>query len=116
MHAPDDTSPTPADDRSMLRRLELAAWVEGATLLLLLTVAVPLKHLAGWPPGVRVMGPVHGLAFLAYLWIAIQAWSAMGWRASELGRLLILAVIPLGGFVTAVRLARRTAGRPQTPA
>lgn len=114
MHAPNDTSPTPADDRSILRRLELAAWVEGATLLLLLAVAVPLKHLAGWPMAVRIMGPVHGLAFLAYLWIAIQSWSAMGWRGSELGRLLILAVIPLGGFVTAVRLSHRIAARRHT--
>jgi integral membrane protein len=45
-----------------MRRLRLASWAEGATLLLLLLVAVPLKRLAGWPEAVSLMGPLHGAA------------------------------------------------------
>ncbi len=33
------------------------------TLIGLLLVAVPLKHFFGWPLGVRILGPLHGLAF-----------------------------------------------------
>src|SRR5262245_39185516 len=51
---------------SQLRRLEIASVAEATTLLLLLGLAVPLKHLGGWSMGVHVAGPVHGLAFLAY--------------------------------------------------
>lgn len=108
MPAPQDTFRTPLAEAAQLRRLELASCVEGATLLLLLAVAVPLKHLGGWPLGVQIMGPVHGLAFLAYLWIAVQTASACEWRWTELARLTILAVIPLGGFFAAARLSRNT--------
>ncbi len=47
---------------SQLRRLELASLVEATTLVLLVGVAVPLKHFAGQPTAVAVMGPIHGLA------------------------------------------------------
>ncbi|MEY4733742.1 MAG: hypothetical protein RLZZ464_1808, partial [Pseudomonadota bacterium] len=49
-----------------LRTLRWASWAEGATLLLLMLVAVPLKRLADWPLGVSVMGPIHGAAFVVY--------------------------------------------------
>ena len=43
-----------------------AAVLEGVTLLVLLGIAVPLKHLAGVPNGVSWVGPVHGVAFMVY--------------------------------------------------
>ena len=53
-----------------LRQLAL---VEGLTLLVLILVAVPLKYAAHWPLGVRIVGPLHGLAFLAYSWGLIES-------------------------------------------
>lgn len=53
-----------------LRRLAL---LEGLTLLLLIFVAVPLKYAVHWPLGVRIIGPIHGLAFLVYSWALIQS-------------------------------------------
>ncbi len=50
-----------------LRRLKIVSLVEGTTLLLLVFIAVPLKHLAGWKAMSSVMGPIHELAFLAYV-------------------------------------------------
>lgn len=38
---------------SQLRRLEIASFAEAMTLLLLLGIAVPLKHLGGWDTGGR---------------------------------------------------------------
>jgi integral membrane protein len=48
------------------RRFELVAALEGASFLLLLLIAMPLKYLAGVPEPTRVVGLLHGLAFLAY--------------------------------------------------
>ncbi len=50
-----------------LRKLEVASLIEATTLVLLLGVAVPLKHFAGRPEAVTVMGPVHGIAFCFYV-------------------------------------------------
>jgi len=90
-----------------LRRLELASAVEATTLLLLVGVAVPLKHLAGWPLGVKTLGPLHGLAFVTYLWVALQTLSDGQWRAGDRIRLFVAAIVPFGGFVNLGFLRRR---------
>ncbi len=96
-------------ERAQLRRLEIASFAEATTLVLLVCVAVPLKHLAGYPLGVRVMGPVHGLAFLSYVWIAVQTVSGGGWSAIEAARLFVGAFVPFGGFLNLPFLARKVA-------
>ena len=86
-------------ERAQLRRLRLASLAEGATLILLVGIAVPLKHLAGQPLGVRVMGPVHGLMVLTYLWTVVQTVSGGGWTAREIARLLIAGLLPFGALL-----------------
>ncbi len=92
-----------------LRRLQLASLVEATTLILLVCVCVPLKHLLGWPWGVKVMGPVHGLAFVTYLWIALQTVSEGAWRTEDRIRLIAVSVVPFGGFTNIGLLRRKTA-------
>jgi len=50
-----------------LARLRLVTWLEGLSLLTLLFVAMPLKHVFGMPLAVRVVGSVHGLLFLLFI-------------------------------------------------
>ena len=90
-----------------LRRLRLAGWIEGTTLLLLIGVAVPLKHQAGLPQAVSLMGPLHGLAFLAYLAFAVEAVSFGGWSRREAARLFLVGLLPFGTFVNDRWLAAR---------
>lgn len=97
------------DELEQLLRLKLVSFVEATTLLLLLCVAVPLKHFAGIESAVQLMGPVHGVAFLFYLWTVIQTVSGGGWSRSETARLLVGAVVPFGGFLNLHLLARRAA-------
>ena len=94
---------------AQVRRLEIMSAAEATTLILLVCVAVPLKHLAGFPMGVRVMGPVHGLAFLGYVWMAVQTSAGGGWSAAETIRLLVAAFVPFGGFLNLPLLARKAA-------
>ena len=93
-----------------LRTLRLASLGEGATLLLLVLIAVPLKRLAGMPEAVSVMGPIHGAAFLLYLAVVFKNLSArrinqQDWpsAARELRRWVYGGGIVLPGLV-----ARRT--------
>lgn len=88
----------PRPGRAMPRRLALASALEGTTLLLLLLVAVPLKHFAGLPVAVHMMGPAHGLAFAFYAWSVIEAAAALGWSGGEVARLLAAALVPFGAF------------------
>ena len=86
--------------------LRATSLVETLTLLLLLCVGVPLKHLLGRPAAVSVLGPLHGLAFATYVW---AVWQAMGegrlsWR--EARRCLLFAFLPGGAWLNWRRLLR----------
>lgn len=81
-----------------LRYLRWASLAEGATLILLVCLAVPLKRMADMPEFVSVMGPVHGAAFLAYLAMVARAGSLGLMSAAETMRLVLLAFIPFGAF------------------
>jgi integral membrane protein len=95
-----------------LRRLEVASVAEAGTMILLVLVAVPLKHLAGWETGVRIMGPVHGMAFLAYVWTLIQTMSGSSgaWSRRDIARLAIAAFVPFGAIANLRLLGSRRAG------
>ena len=105
-------------EQAQLRRLRIVSLIEGTTLILLVCVASPLKHLAGWPMASSILGPVHGLAFLAYLWTVVETVSGGGWRAREIARLVAVAFVPFGGFTNGSFLERKAAsltGRPILP-
>lgn len=95
------------DELSQLRKMRAVSLLEGTTLLLLIGVAVPLKHLAGYPIATRVMGPVHGIAFVLYVWMLIQTVSIGGWSRGATARMVLAAFIPFGAFLNERALARR---------
>ncbi|SDF32153.1 integral membrane protein [Massilia sp. PDC64] len=78
--------------------LRVAALAEGTTLLLLVLVAVPVKHVWGEPGLVRIVGPLHGVAFLGYVWSLMQARSLYGWPPRWTAAALAASVVPFGTF------------------
>jgi integral membrane protein len=97
------------EELSQLRRMRAVSLLEGTTLLLLLGVAVPLKHLAGMPIATSIMGPIHGFAFVLYVWMLIQTLSMGSWTRTAAAKMVLAAFIPLGAFVNERALARRQA-------
>ncbi len=87
--------------------LRVASLLEATTLAVLAFVAVPMKHLAGMDAATRVIGPLHGAAFLFYVWALIQVAAAGGWRRAEVARMCIVACIPAAGFLNQPWLARK---------
>jgi integral membrane protein len=81
-----------------LGRLRIVGYIEGVTLISLLFVAVPLKRIFGMPELVSVLGPIHGLTFVAYLVCVINVVSSGGWLKREIFRTVIVAIIPFGTF------------------
>ena len=103
MTSADQSVPTWFND---IGRLRLAGYLEGATLITLLFVAVPLKHLAGMDMFVRILGPIHGGAFVLYFVCAVSAVSAHSFGRGGSARVVVAAVVPFGTFVNDGLLAR----------
>ena len=91
---------------SSLGRLRLVGLLEGASFLVLLGIAMPLKYLAGQPLMVRVVGMLHGILFLGYLLAILDAHVAHRWRLSRSGLLVLASILPFGPFVADRRLLR----------
>lgn len=92
---PLDYQPLPSDARifRVVAVAEAWSWIG-------LLVGMYFKY-SDWgnPVGVRIMGPIHGLLFVAYL---VAAWRVAGARAWPIGRLfwaLAAAVPPLATWV-----------------
>lgn len=79
--------------------LRRAAILEAMTLLALFCIAMPMKYWAGLPQIVSVVGPVHGLAFIVFVWLVVRCWSEGIINGAGALRLFIGALIPGGGFV-----------------
>lgn len=87
-----------ANPSGPLRTLRLASLGEGATLLLLVLIAVPLKRMLGLPEAVSIMGPIHGAAFLLYLALVIKNLAGGRINSRDTSLLLVVAFVPLGAF------------------
>lgn len=88
-------------------RLRVAVALEGATLIALALVASPLKRLADMPEATAVMGPLHGLAFLVFLYALVEALAARMIGPGGGLRLFVGAIVPFGGLVNERWLAGR---------
>ncbi|MBG8555591.1 DUF3817 domain-containing protein [Hymenobacter guriensis] len=85
--------------KSPIGRLRLLALVEGISLLLLVGVAVPLKHFYGNPALVRALGPVHGLLFLLFVLNTLRVGVEYRWRfATTTWKVLLACLVPFGTF------------------
>ena len=94
-----------------LLRLRLAVALEGATLITLVLIASPLKRFADLPMATQIMGPVHGLAFLIFLYVLVEAVAARTIDRRAGLRLFIGALVPFGGVINERWLARRTSDK-----
>ena len=91
----------------LLRRV---AFIEGISFLVLLGVAMPLKYLAGVALATRVVGLLHGLAFLAYAVVLIDLFSTRRWPQHRLWLGLLAGALPAGSFLFARQLRRESTG------
>lgn len=92
-----------------LRRLRLLAFIEGSSLLVLVGIAVPLKHVFDVPVAVRVLGPLHGLAFLAYVVSVVDSLGTRRLDRRQAGLAILAAMIPGGSFFFARLITRLAA-------
>jgi len=84
--------------------------LEGSSYLALLLIAMPLKYIYDMPGAVKVIGMLHGILFLIYVfaatWLAIQ----YKWPRSFLVGAYIASVLPFGPFVFDRKLLSQESG------
>ncbi len=90
-----------------LRNFRYVALAEATTFLALL-VASFIKHSDGGETGVQILGPIHGLLFIAYVVMALRLrQEEVGWTNKQTFWILVGAVLPFGGYVVDWWLLRR---------
>jgi len=79
--------------------LRWAALFEGSSLLLLLFVAMPLKYYTGMAEAVKIIGPIHGVLFLAFVVLLFlhAAKRELGLVKTLIG--FFASFIPFGTFI-----------------
>jgi integral membrane protein len=83
---------------SLFNSFRIIALLEGLSYILLLFIAVPIKHFGNDPTYVKLLGMPHGILFLAYIILAIMVGQELKWNTKILGIVLVASIIPLGTF------------------
>ena len=82
-----------------LEQLRIVALVEGVSFLVLLFIAMPLKYMAGIPLAVRIVGMIHGLLFVGFVYALIGAASEREWPFKRSIMAFVSSIIPFGTFI-----------------
>lgn len=93
--------------KSNIGRLRLIANLEGISLILLVFVAVPLKYGFGNPAFVKLMGPLHGVLFILFVFKTLMFGVEHRWKfIYTTWKVLIACMIPFGTFYIDKKILR----------
>jgi integral membrane protein len=91
------------------QRFRWVAYGEGASFLLLLGVAMPLKYWLGLPLAVRVVGTAHGALFVLYAFLVCLALGEGRFSLRTAALAMLASVVPFGPFWFERRASAREA-------
>ena len=79
--------------------LRTIALIEGASFLVLLFLAMPLKYILGWPQAVRVVGMAHGVLFVIFCLSLLQTWIVARWPIGRAALIFGASIVPFGPWL-----------------
>lgn len=92
-----------------LGRFRAIAFWEGISFLVLLLIAMPVKYGLGMPQGVRVVGMIHGVLFVAYVLALVHAAFEHRWGPKRVTIAFLASLVPGGTFWLDAQLRREAA-------
>ena len=92
----------------LLQLFRKVAFAEGLSYLVLLFLAMPLKYIWDIPQAVRVVGMIHGVLFILYIWILIRVWINRKWKFSRATIAAIASLVPFGTMMFDSTLKRES--------
>ena len=87
----------------MTSKFRTVALLEAISYLALL-VATFVKRVIEGPDLVPVLGPIHGILFLAYVLLTLLVREEQGWTRGQTLIVLVASTIPFGAFVVNSRM------------
>lgn len=92
--------------------LRIVSYLEGISLLILLFVAVPMKHFYNDPSWVKTLGPIHGSLFLLFIFNTLSVGVEERWKFKDTTwKVLIACIIPFGTFYIDQKILKRVENR-----
>ena len=82
----------------MEKIFRVVAFLEGASYLLLLFIATPIKYFGEDPQYVKMLGMPHGMLFIGYVILAFLLKSSYKWNNKTFLIVLLASIIPFGTF------------------
>jgi|SRR5690625_53967 len=84
--------------QSSVRIFRLISTSEAISFLILLFVGMPLKYMADQPLTVKIMGPIHGVLFIAYVFAAYYISQELNWTKKQFWISILCSLLPFGPF------------------
>ena len=90
--------------RGLTGAFRAVAYIEAATFLVLLAAVFIKRVLDGPESLVSVFGPIHGIAFLVYVFLTLLVREEQGWTVGQTLLVLVASAVPFGAFVVNSRM------------
>ena len=74
--------------------------IEGISYIVLLFIAMPLKYYFGYPEATKIMGSVHGVLFILFMFRLVKLHKRAALNIKATAIYFILSLIPFGSFYT----------------
>jgi integral membrane protein len=87
------------EQHTWAKRFKWISLIEGASFLILLFIAMPLKYMFDMPIVVKYVGWAHGILFILYIYTVFPTASKLKWNFSRTLFALIASVLPFGPFI-----------------
>ncbi|MGY3715511.1 DUF3817 domain-containing protein [Sutcliffiella cohnii] len=85
--------------KTPIDQFRIIGFIEGASLIVLLFIAMPLKYVANIPEAVTFVGSLHGFLFILYLFIIGYTTLKVRWSFKWIVSAIAVAFIPFGNFL-----------------
>ena len=84
---------------AVIKKFRAIGTAEGISFLVLLGVAMPLKYMMDMPKAVTYIGWIHGVLFMWYCYMVIEAGQALKWKFGRIFLAFLASLLPLGPFL-----------------
>jgi integral membrane protein len=93
--------------KTKIQNLKLSAFIEGWSFLILLLIAMPLKYWMGFPIATKIVGSIHGILFIWFIFALLVASYEQKWNIKFIAIAFISSLIPFGTFFLNKELVKK---------
>jgi integral membrane protein len=97
--------------RAALTRFRIMAYITGVSLIVLVTVIMPIRYIGGNEKPSEYFSPFHGLMYFLYVMTAFDLVSRMRWGIGRLALIMLAGCIPFVSFIAERRVTRDVEAR-----